>query len=595
MVEEETHTHLVRQALRRMLPPAFLLGEGELHTFEEQLPLLKWVFGEEGNSLSLFFLTPYRLNVGHFFYEMIQKWLKPGERVEISFFFCTDFTLPTWGEGKYTLAEMVVRLKGEEKEMLEHNLRIIQTEIQLGMVSFYHTHRILEMHTARDEGKKAFIQEKITFLIQKRPDEIDYDILGEMQHFFVMSKEEFCTPREGYQLCRLITFFYLFRKALLRKVEKEPDKRYVCVKLSIVHLHFPWGVKRVLGVCVGLNFLKQNELFEERHLIKAIQNTIEGVRPVSDSFFVNEGGEERIHTLYIEMEKEGEFSREEILKLKETLPTELKRAFEVALRPLFMPRNEEEVMRHIVTLAGQIRFVKDCPQVIVSFEEQEEEELVFTAIVVRILFPQTASLQQLLKSSPSSLSFTLERTRRIGMLRKKYPKEATVFRVRLKSENYLRDDYAVDLFRARQEVIVELTRLLGEIRDYNGGMISKQIEALERFKERRGEMSRQEELLVETVFHTLYPIEMRSILPVECLQTVFELWKKLLADPGLVEVVEEQEEALFYLRRGEEETLLSLEEERIVVLRPYMLDEKFIGYIYFTTCAEERKTFLQSV
>jgi hypothetical protein len=133
-----------------------------------------------------------------------------------------------------------------------------------------------------------------------------------------------------------------------------------------------------------------------------------------------------------------EFSKEEISRLRLSFPEQLKHCIEVALKPLFMPRNEEEVMRHIVTLAGELRFIRDLPQLILSFDEQKEAELCFTVIIVRILFPNTPSIEEKFEEQESILTFTPDRVKRLGMLRKKYPKEATVFRVGISSEGCAR-------------------------------------------------------------------------------------------------------------------------------------------------------------
>lgn len=589
------HTSTIRNTLRRIFPDPFFfdhLDDESIEELSEQfhqaLPLLKWSL--LGNSLSLFFLARHRLNSGKFFYEMICRWLTPGQRVDVAFFFTTDFKLPELGPGVYTLVEMVVRLDDEsDLEQISHNLHIIEAEIKLGMVSVYHASRILEVRSSHE--KIAALQEKISNLIQRWPDQIDYDIFGEMQHFLVMSKDELKVPRDVHHLSRLIGCFYIFRKILQADVERFPDKRHVRLKLSGVNLDLPWGWKRVLGICVGLNFLKPNELFEERHLIKAIHNAITGIKAVQDSFFVNEGSGDFIHTFYIEIEKEDgtEFSLEEVRKIRHFLPEELKRSIEVALRPLFMPRNEEEVIRHIVTLAGQLRFVRDLPQVILNFERQTEADLIFNVILVRILLPESISIQNLFDQKKSSLTYIHDRVKRVGMLRKRYPKEATVFQVSFKSYPFLRDDHSVDLYKARQEVIVELQRVVGEVRDYYGGMIIKQLELLESLKHEIGELSRTDELLLENFFHSLYPVEMRSVLAPGPIKKLFSMWRE-----GQEAVVVEPE-GIFVMGKRDFSAgleLLQLSDMELLIAKLETAEEKFWGYICFSDNEAKRQGFL---
>ena len=553
--------------------------------FENLLPFFKWSLSEE--KLSLFFISKHKFNLTKIFYDMINQWLMPGERINISFFFGVDFNLSS--SQLYTLSEMVVGLPQDvDIDTLKYNLSVIETEIRLGMVSFYHTNRILEIGGLEAREKHARIQEKIIALIQKKPDEIDYDIFGEMQHFFVMSQDEFKAARETHYLSRLIALFYLFRKSIYHSFQKELEQRHIRLKIHPVKLHLPWGVKKVLGICVALNFLKPDELFEERHLIKALKNAIFYAKPVKDSFFVNEGGDERIHTLYIEIEKEDglEFSQEEIQTLRLSFPEKLKGSIEVALKPLFMPRNEEEVIRHIVTLAKELRFIKDLPQVILSFEGQYEAELSYTIILVRTLFSHSLPIETYFEHIPTILSFIPDRTKRLGMLRKKYPKEATVFRVRLPSEKYIRSDGFLDLFKARQDVIYELQKVIGEVRDYNGGMISKQIELLSHLK---NSLTPTDELLIDTLFHSLFPIEMRSILPLAQIQILFYLWKELLEHPEQDKLVRVENNTIYFIGRKE----ISLaESEDLLIATPVYRGARFFGGIYFYKTEEEKREFL---
>ena len=440
IVAQESHYfQVIESSLRRLFPDPFFFEtlKDDMHQqFDSKLPIFRW-FWKEGQ-LSLHLVCRHRLNIGKFFYEMIHRWLLPGKRLDVSFSFCSDFNL-VGGSRLYTLAEMAIRLDIEiDRDHVEHNLKVIETEIRLGMVSVYHASRLLDMHLLSAAEKNGILQEKISKLIQRNPDEIDYDIFGELQHFTVMSKDEFKTPRDPHHLSRLITLFYLFRKSIERDQEKRPDKRHIRLKISSVKLDLPWGMKKVLGVCVALNFLRPNELFEERHLVRALQNGLAGIKAVPDSFFVNQGIDDGVHTLYLEIEKEngGDFTMAELQHFRRFLPEELKRTVEVPLNSLFMPRNEEEVIRHVVSLSGQLRFVKDLPQVILIFDEQKEGDLYFTVLLVRILYPNSTSIQTLFSKDDSQMTYIPDRVKRVGMLRKRYPKEATIFRLK---EHFLRN------------------------------------------------------------------------------------------------------------------------------------------------------------
>src|SRR5262249_49375099 len=136
--------------------------------------------------------------------------------------------------------------------------------------------------------------------------------------------------------------------------------------------------------------------------------------------------------------------------------------------------------RNILALSKQIRYLRDIPQVIISFEEQTDRNLIFRIIYVRLLLEEKKPLG--LNDNSTFLRFMPERTKVVGYLRKKYEKEATVFRVKFAKDSFLRGDHSIDLYKARQALVNELNRLFGEFRDFNGGMIAKQNELLTEVK-----------------------------------------------------------------------------------------------------------------
>ena len=113
-------------------------------------------------------------------------------------------------------------------------------------------------------------------------------------------------------------------------------------------------------------------MFDKTHLLKAIQNYIPSAQAVENSFFANRRGSEHICTLYLELEKINgdEFTGNEIRMLRQELPNDLKDRIEHLMHPVFMTRNEEEIIRNILSLSNQIKFLRDIPQVFISFDEQ---------------------------------------------------------------------------------------------------------------------------------------------------------------------------------------------------------------------------------
>lgn len=533
---------VARHALKNILPPALLINTSEdpeiredrQHEFASLLPLFHSTlplfhstpFENIPANISFFVLSKVRPNAFQFFFEMISHWLIPGKRLNVVLFHAVDFALPDLGSDNYTLCEVMIHIDNlSDLEELRKNLPIIETEVRLGMQSSYYARRILEIKGLTADAKTSIIQAYIASLIARLPKAFDYDILTEMQHVLVMCRDDFKAERSSRHLARIICGQYLFRKTLRDLAQRIPDKRHLFLKLFQANLHKIENDKKVLGLLVGFNYLRDKEVFEERHLLSAIQNYVPSAHAVEHSFFANRRGTEPICTFYMEIEKPGgeKFTPDEIRMLRQELPADLKDRIEHLMHPIFMPRNEEEIMRNILSLSNQIKFIHDLPQVVISFDQQTHTDLFFTVILVRVMKPGCAYIQEMFNAANTQLGYIHDRSKTVGFLRKKYAKEAAVFGVSISKNQFLRRDHSIDLNKARQTVAAELVNVLGDIRDFNGGLISKQNELMCAFREEIGSEVKYNELLLENFFYSLTPDVMRTVLDPMTLKTWFML------------------------------------------------------------------------
>ncbi len=533
--EDSPHSILynssIRNSLMKLLPPNFLLFDEALCSFATEfsflLPIVKsQEWGE--SKLSVYLLCRHQINGVKFFYEMIGRWLLPGKRLAISSFFATDFQFPEFSNELFTICEIVLSLGGpSDLATARHQLPIIESEIRMGLVSVYHAKRILEIKGLSADEKTSLIQERIVSLLERRPRDFDHDLFTQMQHFLVVCSQEFKNIRDYAHMSRIIYVFYLFKKMLKAQIEKTPSQQFVYIKVSQTFLQLPFGVKKVVGVFAALNFQGDNELFEERHFVAILKTQFLHLSHVEESFFSRSSKEDRIQLLYLEVEKEdgSDWSLSEIKSLKQRLPDEIRNGIEKLTQPLFMPRNEEEVMRNMITLSNQLSFSKDLPQVMINFDEQSSTQLAFTVIWLRVLKPWDLAIQKIFDGIGSFLKFVPDRVKALGLLRKKHVREATVFRLKCPASMFLRADHCVDLFKARQAIVVELQRIFGEFRDYNGGMIAKQHEQFIALREMFSNTDKNQERLLEHFFHSIYPIELRSLFNPIYLKNLFDIFQ----------------------------------------------------------------------
>lgn len=399
-------------------------------------------------------------------------------------------------------------------------------ELEWGVRSPYHATRILEMKALSMDEKRELIQDHILRVIRRFPKVFDYDLFSEMQQFFLSTSDQYYRSRSVREVGQTVMAFYLMRKKVAQCSEKDPERRHVFVKVMRRTLSFPLEIKETLEVTIGMNTLKDHEVFKKSHLLKAVQNILPEAEAISGSDYKDKEGE---HLLTLEVEKEGGFTNEEIRDFKRWLPRTLRGKVEHLQRSLFMPRNEEEILRHTITLGKELRFARDAPQVILSFEKQNEASLIFTVILARILLPKAPPTEEILLAS--ALRPKIDRIKQLGVLRKRYPKEAVVSKVELPILPFLREDHSVDLYKARESILRELRKVFGEIRDFNGGMISRQNETFTTLEKLLGETAKTHHLLLENFFHSLSPLEKRSFIDPKLLKTLFELLIENISSP----------------------------------------------------------------
>lgn len=528
---------IIQNTLKKILKENFEIeGNDQINPlqlkekFFATLPLIKRDGNEQflcGNSPSFYLLADHRSNLFKFFFEMISNWLIPGKRLNILLFNAIDFYIPAFGEDRiYALCEIILQVDSlsEQKEIFRMFPNLAK-EIHLGVSSAYFARRILEIKGLTMDEKMAMIQENITFVIKKNPNFFNYNIFVDMQHLLSTCSEEFKNLRGCRHLARMICIHYYFRKTLVEKVQLASSKRYV--KLKIFRSKIPSQIidekKNILGIIVAVNFFDEKEIFDGRHLLKAIEDYLPGVALIEGSLIVNRWDKERICLLYIEIEKiDGtKFRGEELLQLRRDLGEDLKDRIEHLMHPVFMPRNEEEIMRNILSLSNQIKYLRDIPQLFVSFDEQTQTNLFFTIIIVRVLINGSLSIKEMFNNADTFLQYIHDSQRIIGCIRKKYSKEATVFRVRLLKNPFLREDHSIDLYKARSVVVSELVRIIGKIRDFNGGLISKQNDALNQLRRRLADIGTYNDFLLENFFYSLHPAIMRTLISPDALKILF--------------------------------------------------------------------------
>lgn len=515
---EQILEHTLQKVLEKQLP---LENEAQL---KKHLPLFQLSHQPETpGPLTLWLLAPCREDLFKFFFNLVSLWLVPGKRTNVINFYACDFHLPEITTEKLTLCDLTIQIDNEKDlKAAKENLPLIESEACSGAKSTSSAKSIMSIKGLGSEEKIALVHKQISQLIKDQSQHFNNNLYRVMQQLLLASDDRFKNNRSARHLCRLITQFYLFSRELRRHPLPSP-KRFCLIRFNRTSLISHQSNLNVLGITLALSFSNDKEVFDKRHFQQAIEDILPQLKPVEGSYISRFLKDELQGYYYIEVCKDNNehFRSDEIRLLTAKLHLSIKNRIEQHLSPLFMPRNDEELMRNMLTLGSQLRYCSDLPQLTIQFSEQTRAELSFSIILARVLKPQSPTLPSLLKKSPLNISYDLKK--KLGMLRKKYPKEAHVFHINIAKAPFIRLDGSLDLHRARLFIHDELLKLIGEFRDFNGGMIAKQQGVFKQLSSELENHSQYDPLLLEKLFFSLQPNFVIPILDSPPLKKLYEL------------------------------------------------------------------------
>ncbi len=567
-------------------------------SLEEGLPALSWEVFEQERLLELVFVSQASSTTAKFVYELLSRYLVPGRRLNLPLFFSCEIASKGW-----TLIRAAVELESDQQlQAVLKRLEFFEFELTLGATSYFHARCILEAKGVTLDEKAALVHERMLRWICRFPASFDAELLFAMHALFILAKEGFKQGRSAGCLARIVISFYALKKELVSSVEKGPSERHFKIRCAPFTAPSPLGAKKVLGLFVGLNFLKKNEVFEERHLMEAVRSLYPELSMIAGSVYKEQLEEERVQILYVELAPP--LAPQDLGAFKKRLPEEIKKRVERLVSPVFMPRNEEEVLRSIVTLAGELKFVADVPQVMLHFDHQTDEELYFTLVMASL----QEGLAERLSQSSSLVTWRVERAKEVGKLRNRYPKIASVLSAHFKKAPFLREDRSLNLYLARQKVIDELQSAIGQIRDYNGGMLAKQVENLSALSEALGPLAGKEQFLLSNFFHSLYPVEVRALLLPEVMKGLFMLLLSVKEEEGALGnriAIQEERGCLLALFALQDPKLhdpvhraidaLELKWPYLATLHLPLFETLYIGALLFSEDLSLRERFTQSL
>lgn len=532
----EEHFEKMSIILQKIIPEGLCFED--IHDFkhwiQDALPLIRW--DEISSSKHAMTITLLCSNCSHnsldtLLPELLKQRLLPGREISILSFNHMYFHYNDLPDQTLFISEATILLNSPQEWHLGiENLTTLGLMIKSALnipnraVSLLPTKKVLSLST-----KAAAIQQKLIRLLQKFPHDIEESIFEDMDRLFILSSREFLQLRSVTHIARLICSIYIFRKKIFRSFAHGVDQLHFELRLMPTDLSFPFCIKPVLGCLIGIGQLKEHEVLEKRHILSAIRKILPNIDSEKGSFYSYEQKEERLKYFYLELGKQDNrpFTIEERQQLVRKLKEQLKYCVEKLVPSIFMVRNEEEVLRNILMLRKEIRSVNDLPQVMISLDHQTETDIIFTILLVKVCKTQTSSQNDETQNHLEQYSLKRERSQVVGFLRKKHPIEAYVFQLRIpRNLCFLRPDLSLNFYIAREKAASILSEIFGEFRDYNGGIIFKQLEMLSRLKNELEAQRKNYVELIDDFFYSISPIEKQATLSYAVLKILLDLFFK---------------------------------------------------------------------
>ena len=475
------------------------------------------------DDLSCIIVCHYRNNAFKFIYDFLTS-LIPEKNSNIALFFAADFKLKDEKDAElFSIGEIRISIDmATDLFNIQNKLNVLQEELYMGISSAFHAQKILSTNDTNFDKKTIYIRDRIKALINYRPKYFDLSLLWAMRNFMVRCPDHFKYITSAKQLTRIIAVQHIFNKKL------SEEERSILIKVSRIK-----NLDPTLAIYCSFRIPHNSEIIGIHQITRLIQSYLHNIYIEKDNYLYSIEENGSICHVYMELKRpEGfSFSIEDINLLRHRLPNSINTLLTDHNHPLLLPNNEEEVMHNIISLSKEIKYSRDIPQVIISFEKQKYSKLSFSIILVRVTEDKSTPLKKLFENKFGATKFIPVRNKITGSIRKKYNKEANVFKLEIPKMKFVRSDNSIDIIRARSYISDAIEKAIGPFRDYNGGLLSKQNEVLWELKKKLHITKKNDEIILENFFYSLSPESAKSLAPIEALEQSFRhLYRHIHSD-----------------------------------------------------------------
>lgn len=411
---------------------------------------------------------------------------------------------------------------------------------------------------------KEAVKKELYYLCQEQGGKFDESLQRDLDFWLLTFRSEFFTRRYPEYIAQLI----LHSNELIRRLEWQisinSKKRHLTFVVTPTLMTSPFSSKNIIGCILGIQLDSSSEMISRKGVQAALGSCSMDLEML-DTFYNHNPHSSSIHIFYFEAGYQEDNAKYPVNlpRFRRSFLKEIEARIQVLVPPLFMQRNEEEVMRNLLILRREISSIQDIPQVIVLYDNHNHHEITFTVLLVRVKKSGDYCVLDLLRLSKENENYMEGQVYLLGNFSKGNFIEGNVFQIRLKDiSRFQRKNASIDYNLSRKKIIECLQSGLGEVRDYNGGMFLKQDERLKELKKLFPEITKSYPEFLENFFYSISPIEKQATLPIELFKVLFELFHKLFLETQVNFFTEICDSKLIITLKSEDEKELCRNEEQ---------------------------------
>ncbi len=381
----------------------------------------------------------------------------------------------------------------------------------------------------------------------------------------------FLQKRSAQHLKRLVLTQFL----LVKNMERIPSQ------------HHPLPLVRIFSIdhtlCIAILYRKKENTLNKQTILKLASQKIPALKQIDGSFYQWENQQPSYHFSYVELKKvRGKnLYLAQIKELERCLKQELSRY--LLESPMFWPYNYEEIFKQTLILAHEISSDKDAPQMSIHFQKQTSNQLEFLICLAR---PKASVCSEtMLKSShfPLATRLTPHMKQEVACT---ISTLIEAFSLLIPLDMCTKKE-KIDLLYAREFILKLFEAVLGEVRDYNGGLFETKKNRFREMSNLCSETIPCFSLFSEKLFYSLKPIEAQICLSKTLFKSLAENVSHILDKPAPFSIQAKSHLAVFKLHKSDRiefyikkaENLLSIGE--ITSYTHFeILNEYYIGLIH---------------